>query len=97
MKLLLVLLMTTTSIWAGAEAVRVEPVNSVSVELDGETIEMQVDKETAIEVAAKIMSFYECRAVSGGWRRCSKSTGKCFGAVFAIKKQCEDVLNDEHK
>lgn len=41
-------------------------------------------------------AFYFCKAVPGGWRRCSKrKPNSCFGATFSLKRSCEDVLNGD--
>ncbi len=48
-----------------------------------------------IAFAESQMAKSQCRMVEGGWQRCSKSSGKCFGAVFKFQNQCEDALNNK--
>ena len=65
----------------------------IYVEVDGALEPLLVDEEALWQIASD--PFYECRPVNGGWRRCSKRTGRCFGAVFRVKRQCESVLNPD--
>jgi hypothetical protein len=66
----------------------------ILVEMQGEYQPVDVNTESLNQILRN-SAFYECRAVPGGWRRCSKRTGRCFGAVFRLKQQCLQVLNGD--
>lgn len=51
--------------------------------------------EDTTEFSVQNTSFYYCAAVPGGYQRCSKRTGRCFGAVFRLLRQCEAVLRGD--
>lgn len=86
------------SFFAVANYEEVSSGEEVFIQVDGEFHSIEAnstDVDELIENSFRNPAFYECKAVPGGYRRCSKRTGRCFGAVFKIKSQCEDVLNGD--
>ena len=66
--------------------------------LDASTSVSSSNVVSQLEVSEAVLNqstFYECRNVGDGWRRCSKRNGRCFGATFPTKRVCESVLNGD--
>lgn len=95
MKYLISLLLIGAGLYASADVdfSASQETSNIYVEIDGEYENVEVDAEMLDSFLSH--SFYECRPVPGGWRRCSKRNGRCFGAVFRIKHQCEDALHPD--
>jgi len=95
MKYLLSLLLITAGFYAFAEmnSETQSETSKIYVELDGEYEPVEVDSAQLEGILNH--AFYECKRVPGGWRRCSKRNGRCFGAVFRVKHQCEAALHPD--
>ncbi|NQZ00066.1 MAG: hypothetical protein HRT45_05280 [Bdellovibrionales bacterium] len=65
----------------------------VMMEIDGQIQPIQVAEGDYVDLLNH--SFYECRYVGDGWRRCSKRNGRCFGASFPTRRVCESVLHPD--
>jgi hypothetical protein len=66
---------------------------NIYVEVEGELEEHVVDGEALDQILMHAQ--YYCKAVPGGWIRCSKHYGSCFGATFRNKFQCERALHPD--
>ena len=95
MKYLVSVLLLGAGLYASAHVdhTSTQETSNIYVELEGEYQPVEVDAEMLDGLLAH--SFYACRRVPGGWQRCSKRNGRCFGAVFRIKHQCEAALHPD--
>ena len=67
--------------------------NEVVVQVDGEFQTIEVSNELFESILSSNDSFYYCKNVGEGYRRCSRRNGRCFGATFPHKSTCESFLD----
>ena len=64
--------------------------------MDKSTVETSTPvAQASVQFQPSSHAFYYCKRVPGGYQRCSKRNGRCFGAVFRVKHQCEDALHPD--
>lgn len=66
---------------------------TIYVDVDGELQEHVVAEDALAEILMHAQ--YYCKAVPGGWVRCSKHYGSCFGTTFRNKSDCERALHPD--
>ena len=96
MKFIFILCVLLGSVFAIADWQDQNNKQTITVEVEGQKVDVVIDNETALELAGfNNDPFYECRQVPGGWRRCRKNSNRCYGSVFKHKFWCEETLADD--
>lgn len=90
--LLLMVFAMTPAAWSTTDSSLPET-TTVVAEFDGELQTVEVETDAFMKTLSH--TFYYCASVPGGYQRCSKRNGRCFGAVFRLLRQCQAALHPD--